>query len=156
MKKPLVSVVLPTHNRKFFLEIAIRSVLEQTERNIELIVVDDASTDGTSELLNQLASLDNRIKLLRNDKSLGGGGARNIGIAASSGEWVAFLDDDDEWLPTKLNRQLDKLNASPAAIACSCNFEQHFPSGATKIVRMAENVDQSQLFKGSILGGASR
>lgn len=155
MKSPLVSVVLPTHNRAAFLERAIKSVLEQTEKNIELIVVDDASTDGTSELLIHLVNSDPRIKILRNSESLGGGGARNVGISASSGEWVAFLDDDDEWIETKLRCQLDKLKACPSAIACSCNFEQHFSSGASRIVRLPENVTLHQLLQGSVLGGAS-
>lgn len=155
MKTPLISVVLPTHNRKMLLGRAIRSVLEQTERNIELIVVDDASTDGTTNILNQFANSDSRIKILRNPGSLGGGGARNAGIAASSGKWIAFLDDDDEWLATKLRYQLDKLKACPSAIACSCNFEQYFSSGASKIVRLPENVSLQQLLRGSVLGGAS-
>ncbi len=155
MKTPLVSVVMPTHNRAALLGHAIRSVLEQTETNIELIVVDDASTDGTPELLRHLANSDSRIKILRNSESLGGGGARNAGISASSGEWIAFLDDDDEWVPTKLRYQLDKLNACSSAVACSCNFEQHFPSGISRIVRLSENVALYQLLRGSILGGAS-
>lgn len=155
MRIPLVSVVLPTHNRATFLRHAINSVLEQTERNIELIVVDDASIDGTSDLLNQLVNSDCRIKILRNSESLGGGGARNVGIAASSGEWIAFLDDDDEWVETKLRCQLDKLNACPSAVACSCNFQQYFSSGASKIVRLPENVTLHQLLRGSVLGGAS-
>lgn len=155
MKTPLVSVVLPTHNRAAFLERAIRSVLEQTEKNIELIVVDDASTDGTAELLNQLVRSDPRIRMLRNSESLGGGGARNAGIAASSGEWIAFLDDDDEWVATKLRLQLDKLRAYSSAVACSCSFERHFSYRASKTVRLPENVALHQLLRESVLGGAS-
>lgn len=155
MRSPLVSVVLPTHNRVTFLGRAIKSVLEQTERNIELIVVDDASTDATPGLLNQLVNSDPRIKILRNPESLGGGGARNAGIAASSGEWVAFLDDDDEWVKTKLRRQLDTIEACPSAVACSCAFEQHFTSGVSRTVMLPENVTLQQLLRGSVLGGAS-
>lgn len=155
MTIPLVSVVLPTHNRADFLARAIRSVVGQTENNLEIIVVDDASNDGTSELLQQLARNDPRIKILRNSKSLGGGGARNVGIAASTGEWVAFIDDDDEWVPTKVECQLQMLRANTVAVACSCNFEQQFPSGATKTVKLPKNVTLNELLQGSVMGGAS-
>jgi glycosyltransferase involved in cell wall biosynthesis len=118
-------------------------------------VVDDASTDETPVILNQLADSDPRIKILRNPESLGGGGARNAGIAASFGEWIAFLDDDDEWAVTKLRCQLDKMSANLSAVACSCNFEQHFSSGVSKTIRLHENVTLPQLLRGSVLGGAS-
>ena len=80
MNKPLVSIILPTHNRASFLRKSVESVLLQTETNFELIIVDDASTDSTFELSNQFAKLDRRVKVIRNEVSLGGGGARNAGI----------------------------------------------------------------------------
>jgi glycosyltransferase involved in cell wall biosynthesis len=155
MNNPLVSVILPTHNRTKFLRHAIKSVLAQTERNIELIVVDDASTDETNVVLNQLACIDTRIKILRNPESLGGGGARNVGIAASSGEWVAFLDDDDEWVATKLRTQLDELTANSATVACSCSYKLYYSSGSSKVVDPPENITLNQLLRGNYLGGAS-
>jgi glycosyltransferase involved in cell wall biosynthesis len=155
VKNPLVSVVLPTHNRAAFLERAIRSVVAQTETNLEIIVVDDASSDGTPELLNRLLGNDPRVRILRNLKSLGGGGARNVGIAAATGEWVAFIDDDDEWAANKLECQLEMLREHASAVACSCDFEQQFSSGATKTIRLPKNVTLNQLLQGSVMGGAS-
>src|SRR3954471_3920817 len=109
MTTPRVSVVVPTHNRADVVGRAVASVLAQTERDLEVIVVDDASTDGTAQRLAELAKGDDRIRIIANAVALGGGGARNAGIAASRGQWVAFLDDDDEWLPAKLAIQLETL-----------------------------------------------
>ena len=152
---PLVSVILPTHNRADVLGRAINSVLNQTEKNIELIVVDDASTDGTSLILNQFANIDFRIKLLRNEESLGGGGARNVGIAASTGEWIAFLDDDDTWMVNKLRLQLDKLSTDSSAVACSCSYESYSAFGIKKLVTTPNDISLQQLFRLNYLGGAS-
>lgn len=155
MTTPSVSVVLPTFNRAEYLGRAVASVLAQTVSDIELIVVDDASSDGTAEYLNSLARQDGRIRVLTNARSKGGGGARNVGIAASRGQWVAFLDDDDEWIPEKLQIQLAKLAANTAAIACSCSYEQHSTNGLKKIVRLPQQVALPDLLRGSVLGGAS-
>jgi glycosyltransferase involved in cell wall biosynthesis len=104
---PLVSVVIPTWNRVSFVEEAVRSVIAQTYRNWELIVVDDGSTDGTVERLNALK--DSRIRVLWSPHTGHIGQARNRGVAAGSGELIAFLDSDDVWLPQKLDVQLKAL-----------------------------------------------
>lgn len=155
MRQPLVSVVIPTHNRLKFLQRAMATVLGQTEQNFELIIIDDASTDGTGLYLANLATQDSRIQILSNTESKGGAGARNKGISSSRGKWIAFLDDDDEWMPTKLKRQLQALQAKPSAVACSCSFVQRFPSGISKTIKVPENVTLQQLLSGSVLGGAS-
>src|SRR5262245_33388702 len=100
--KPLVSVVIPSHNRRRLLERTLRSVLAQAAGDLEVVVVDDGSTDGTRDA----AGLDPRVVILRNDIPAGVGSARNQGIAAARGEWIAFCDDDDLWSPDKLMRQL--------------------------------------------------
>ena len=99
-----VSVVVPTRNRAALLPIAVRSVLAQTYSDFELIVVDDASEDETPQVLRSLS--DPRVRRVRRDRSGGGAQARNEAIASATGEFVAFLDDDDEWLPDKLASQL--------------------------------------------------
>jgi glycosyltransferase involved in cell wall biosynthesis len=152
---PIVSVVLPTHNRVAFIERAVASVLTQSESDLELIIVDDGSTDGTPQLLRRLAASEPRIRLMRNDQPRGGGGARNVGIEASLGKWVAFLDDDDEWLPKKLECQLARLADDPGAVACACDFQQHFPSGKTRLFRVPTNVTLQHLWRNNVLGGAS-
>ena len=100
----LVSAIITTHNRKELLKCAIDSVLAQTYSPIELIVVDDASDDGTSEICQDL-----RIKYvyIPKDESRGGNYARNLGIKNAKGKYIAFLDDDDEWLPTKIEKQVE-------------------------------------------------
>lgn len=101
-----VSVIVPTRNRRGLLERAVRSVLAQTHRELELIVVDDGSDDETPAFLADLRRADPRVRVIRNDTCCGGGAARNAGLAAAGGFYTAFLDDDDEWMPEKLERQL--------------------------------------------------
>jgi glycosyltransferase involved in cell wall biosynthesis len=104
---PDVSVIVPTSDRADRLGRTLRSVLLQREVDLELVVVDDGSTDGTGQLLSRID--DSRVRVMRNAAPLGESGARNRGIAESRGRWIAFLDDDDLWAPDKLSRQLDAL-----------------------------------------------
>ncbi len=107
-----VSVIIPTYNRSDLLERALKSVINQTIKNIEILVVDDCSTDNTSKLIKQYQNKDKRIKYLKNKKNEGGGGSvtRNQAIKKAQGKYIAFLDDDDEWLPTKLEKQIPFVN----------------------------------------------
>jgi glycosyltransferase involved in cell wall biosynthesis len=100
----LVSVIIPTHARAILLERAIRSALDQTFKSFELVVVVDGVDPATVELLSSID--DERVKPIFCETATGGAGARNRGVKEAQGEWVAFLDDDDEWLPEKLDRQL--------------------------------------------------
>jgi glycosyltransferase involved in cell wall biosynthesis len=152
---PLVSVVIPTRDRLEFLRRAVDSVLAQSEPDLELIVVDDASSDGTAAYLAQLGGADGRVRMVRNPHAKGGAGARNDGIRHSRGEWVAFLDDDDEWLPTKLERQLRALRGNAAAVACSCSYTKHLHSRWAQAVVVPPRVSLQQLLAGNRLGGAS-
>jgi glycosyltransferase involved in cell wall biosynthesis len=102
--EPLVSVVIPTHNRAHLVARAISSALSQTHRNLEVIVVDDASTDGTDQVLASFA--DTRLRVVYGSRRGGSAHARNQGINAARGQFVAFLDSDDEWLPEKVERQV--------------------------------------------------
>lgn len=92
---PKLSFVLPTHNRLEFVGEAIQSLIEQTEKDIEIIVVNDGSTDGTKEFLDTWAVKDPRVKVIHNEKSLGAGKSRNIGAEAATSEIIAVMDDDD-------------------------------------------------------------
>lgn len=105
MEPPLVSVIIPTKNRLHSLKRSLKSVYEQTYKNIEIVIIDDGSTDETPEFLNKEQNL-GKIKFYRNEFSLGGGEARNVGIKNAQGDLIAFLDDDDEWYPTKIKKQL--------------------------------------------------
>lgn len=106
---PKVSVVLPTYNRAHVLTRAVDSVLTQTFRDFELIIVDDGSTDATQDVLAQYNAP--QVRTIRLSTNAGACHARNIGITASCGEFVAFHDSDDEWLPNKLAVQIERLEA---------------------------------------------
>jgi glycosyltransferase involved in cell wall biosynthesis len=110
-----VSIIIPTYNRAALVTEAVASVLAQSFRDFELLVVDDGSTDGTGEALALYAD---RIRLIRRESRDGVSAARNDGIAAARGEWLAFLDSDDLWLPEKLTRQMAYLTAHPGLKLC--------------------------------------
>lgn len=119
MQAPLVSVVLPTFNRAGTLPRAIRSVLGQTLENLELIVVDDGSTDETQSYLRTVE--DPRLRVVMQPANAGAAAARNAGIAATRADWIAFQDSDDEWLAEKLERQMAALRQAPPGYeACYC------------------------------------
>lgn len=111
---PTVSVVIPTYDRADLIERAIRSVLDQTFDDLECIVVDDDSPDETAEVARSID--DDRLTVLEHEENRGASAARNTGIAASSGEFVAFLDDDDEWHPEKLKKQVALLESSEEGV----------------------------------------
>jgi glycosyltransferase involved in cell wall biosynthesis len=113
---PTVSVVLPTYNRERTIRRAITSVLSQSEVPLELIVVDDASTDDTVRVIEDLLS-DERVRLVRNEKTGGGAAARNRGLEQARGEFIAFQDSDDEWLAGKLALQVADLMARDESYA---------------------------------------
>jgi len=112
--KPQVSVIIPTYNRGWVIKEAIDSVLAQDYTEFELIVVDDGSTDHTSDVLD---SYRNDIKVL-SQKNKGVSAARNRGIAEASGKFIAFLDSDDLWLSQKLSVQIEFFNQTPDALIC--------------------------------------
>jgi glycosyltransferase involved in cell wall biosynthesis len=113
---PQVSVIVPTRNRAQFLPLALASVLNQSFKDFEVLVVDDASDDNTPAIVHGLR--DPRVRYIRHGFQRGGAGARNTGILSSQGEYVAFLDDDDEWLPEKLCKQMDLISASGSRVGC--------------------------------------
>ncbi len=113
-KSPKVSVVIPTYDRAGIVIRAIQSVLTQTYQNLEIIVVDDGSRDNTCEVIERLH--DPRVRYIRHDANQGGSAARNTGIEVAAGEYVAFLDSDDEWLPEKLEKQVRLLQGSDSSV----------------------------------------
>jgi len=116
---PLISVVIPTHNRGDIVDKAVRSAQNQTYKNIEIIIISDGSEDNTDEVVNKLCAEDERIRYFSYHPGKGGNVARNTGIKEARGEYVAFLDDDDEWHDEKLAKQLDVF-ASDDEIGLVC------------------------------------
>ena len=106
----MVSVIVPTFNRRSFLQTAVSSVLSQTFRDFELLIVDDGSSDGTEEAFH--SSGDARLRYLSQGRR-GVSAARNRGIREARFDWISFLDSDDAWQPTKLARQIEVLEDCP-------------------------------------------
>jgi glycosyltransferase involved in cell wall biosynthesis len=111
----LISVIVPAYNVERFVARTLRSVLAQTHRNIEVVVVDDGSTDRTAVVVQEIAAKDSRVRLLRS-RNQGVSAARNLAIAESRGRLIAPVDADDIWHPDKLRRQLALLRAGPLVL----------------------------------------
>lgn len=103
----LVSIIMPNYNSERFLHETINSVLDQTYKNWELLIVDDCSTDQSVPIIESYANSDPRIRLLLNDQNRGAAHSRNSAISQAKGKWIAFLDSDDVWVKEKLQTQLD-------------------------------------------------
>jgi glycosyltransferase involved in cell wall biosynthesis len=123
---PIVSVVIPTRNRPTWLKAAVESVLAQTMTDLEIVIVLNGATSEAVEMANRLGA-DPRVKVVEMT-ALTVPAARNSGMAAARGEWIAFLDDDDIWLPQKLETQLAAAQAAGAGIV-TCNFVHFNDSG---------------------------
>jgi teichuronic acid biosynthesis glycosyltransferase TuaG len=114
MKETLVSIVMPAYNCERYIDESIDSVLAQRYRDWELLVIDDGSKDTTFQAINEFSKKDYRIKPLKNEKNMGVSATRNKGIELASGEWIAFLDSDDIWTPSKLEKQLEVAEKNSA------------------------------------------
>ena len=114
-KEPLVSIIMPAYNCEKFVADAIKSVIDQVYKNWELIVINDASTDCTKDVITEIAMSDSRILYCENEKNMGVSKTRNRGINLAKGEWIAFLDSDDMWMSTKLHAQIEFLKENTSA-----------------------------------------
>lgn len=112
-KDPLVSIIIPTYNRERFLHRSIDSVLQQTYTNWELLIIDDRSTDNTKNVVDKYLRRDRRIKYLKNMHKKGPAGARNQGVEQAKGEYIAFLDSDDEWKPWHVKAIIEEFKKNP-------------------------------------------
>ena len=155
MEEPKVSVVIPTFNRANELGRAIASVLAQSFQDFELIIVDDASSDATPAII---ASIDDpRVRFIQHEVNQGGSAARNTGIKASLGEYIAFLDSDDEWLPNKLQLQVDKFACSPSDVGVVYTGREVVCDGETVKVLFAQQEGdlRKKLLQGNCVGTTS-
>lgn len=129
--QPLVSIIIPTHNRSNLLQRAVNSALNQTYDNIEVIVVDDGSKDDTQTILKNNYT-DPRLKILKNDIPKGACHARNRGIQAANGEFITFLDDDDEFSSTRVEKMVAVWDDKWAYIATGIDYIKK--RGRSKII----------------------
>lgn len=118
---PLVSVIIPAYNAEHYVESAVRSIMEQTYTNLEILCCDDCSTDKTFSILKKLAAEDSRIKILRNETNLGVVGTLNKLVSETSGTYIARMDADDICLTDRIARQIAFLQQNPQIDFCGCN-----------------------------------
>lgn len=121
--KPIVSVIIPTFNRAKTLKRSVRSVLDQSFRDLEVIIVDDCSNDDTIEIVRKIEEYDNRVRFYRLNKNSGACIARNFGIQKARGQYIAFQDSDDEWDKDKILFQLNFMKKNKAKISF-CQFKR--------------------------------
>ena len=151
--KALVSVIMPAHNAAAFIAESIRSVQQQTYPEWELLVIDDASGDGTSRIVEQLKAEDSRIKLHILPTNQGAGFARNIGIKAASGNFISFLDADDLWKPHKLEKQLSVMEQENVQV-CFSSYELMDEEGKSlqKQIKALQFLSFNKLKKANYIG----
>lgn len=118
MKERLVSIIMPAYNSEDTIERAVISVLNQTYTNWELLIGNDCSTDNTMKIISSLAKTESRIKVYSNDINIGVSGTRNLLVENSEGEFIAFLDSDDEWYPPKLKIQISQMVSEGVKFSC--------------------------------------
>lgn len=114
----MVSVIMPAYNAEKTVRKSIESIIAQTVNNWELIVIDDGSVDDTATILAELASSDARIRFFQNQRNSGASYTRNRAVSLAEGEWIAFLDSDDQWKPEKLEKQLALTEKYPDMAIC--------------------------------------
>ncbi len=134
---PAVSVIIPVYNRQVLVREAVTSVLNQTFRDFEIIVVDDGSEDGTPSLVKALAASDPRVRRLRIRHSGFPGRVRNIGAGHARAGRIAFLDSDDLWLPEKLQRQIDFFTRNPGIRIC--HTREKWVRGGKEVSQAGQN-----------------
>lgn len=143
MKGELVSIIMPSYNCGKYVEDTIRSVQAQSYQNWEIIFVDDCSTDNTIRCVSILREKDPRIRLFQNKSNMGAAVSRNHGLQEAKGRWIAFLDSDDLWEPTKLEKQVNFMEENGYKFSYTCYSEMDvdgkdngtFVSGPAKVAK---------------------
>ncbi len=149
----MVSIIVPVYNAARYIEKAISMVSEQTYKDWELILVDDASTDGSAEIIEDIIRRQGkRIRLIRKKYNEGAAAARNSGIDASSGRYIAFLDADDVWKPEKLEKQVAFMEKTGAAFSFhSYEFGDENANPTGKIVRAPKELKFKQALSRTVI-----
>ena len=147
-----VSVITPSHNSAQFISETIRSVLNQSFSDWELIVVDDCSTDNSVEVIQSFVDQDSRIKLIQLSENSGAAVARNTAIEAAAGRFIAFLDSDDKWLPHKLETQIQFMQDNDVAFSYAAYEKINEQGKAVGKIGVPERVTYNDLLKVCSIG----
>ncbi|CAB5583674.1 glycosyltransferase family 2 protein [Providencia hangzhouensis] len=145
----LVSIIMPCYNAEQYIKDSINSVLNQTYPHFELIIIDDLSTDNSINIINSFS--DNRIKLIQLTQNGGAGVARNTGIEAAQGRFIAFLDSDDLWRPNKLEVQLSHMIEGNYPLSYT-QYQKFTQEGKGKLVIPPNTVTYNELLYCNIIG----
>jgi glycosyltransferase involved in cell wall biosynthesis len=147
-----VSVIVPVFNNELHLQEAVNSILEQTYRELEILIIDDCSTDRSREIIEDLTKTDNRIKPIYLSKNSGAAAARNEGIKQSTGRYIAFLDSDDLWLPQKLEKQIEFAKANMAPLTFTSYQWKPKEETDSSIINSYKSVNYKNLLKYNCIG----
>ncbi|WNF22649.1 glycosyltransferase family 2 protein [Mesobacillus jeotgali] len=152
-EQPLVSIITPSYNAENYIEETIKTVLNQSYTNWEMIICDDCSRDRTVEIVEQYAKQDPRVKLIKLTENSGAAVTRNTAINNSSGRFIAFLDADDQWVPDKLTRQISFMLEKDVGFSFT-GYEVMDDLGKSteKVVQVPEKVNYQYLLKNTIIG----
>ncbi|MBP0902850.1 glycosyltransferase family 2 protein [Mariniflexile gromovii] len=151
--KPLVSIITPMFNSEAFISETINSVINQTYKNWELLLIDDGSTDKTLQIVAPFISQDANIKLLKNQMNAGAAISRNKGIEASNGKYIAFLDGDDVWKPQKLQVQIEFMETHNCDVSFS-SYEQIGETGKplNKFIKALPELTYQKYLRSNYIG----
>ena len=153
MVDPLISIIMPAYNAEKTIAGSIDSVLGQSYSSWELLVIDDGSTDSTAAIVKKAASMDARVTLVQNSRNLGVSASRNRGVARASGGWVAFLDSDDQWRPSKLEKQVAAIRekGDVGLVYTGSSFLNSAGQESSYTLKVPESVSYHGLLKQNII-----
>jgi len=150
MNSSLISIILPMYNAKKFIDMSIKSVINQTYNNWELIIIDDFSNDGSSEIARKYSFVYNNIKYFKHIRNKGVAAARNTGIKKARGTYIAFLDSDDFWVSKKLERQIRFMEDNNYYFTyTSYEIVDEEGQKLNKIIKVPEKIDFNNSLKGN-------
>lgn len=158
MANSLISVIMPAYNAEKYIAKSIESVINQSYRNLELIIVNDCSVDKTEEIIDSYCNLDKRIKKYVNKKNSGVSYSRNFGVKNAKGDWIAFLDSDDIWQENKLQKQINLLQqkeSQPILIYTGSSFIDENDEPYEYIMNVPKSVQYKELLKQNVISCSS-
>lgn len=150
---PKISVITPAYNASEFLSETIESVLKQTFKDWEMIIIDDCSNDNTFEIANNYSKQDSRIKVIKNETNSGVAATRNHGLDVATGEYIAFVDSDDLWLPEKLEKQLSFMEESKYALTYT-KFQKYITETKekSKVIKAPKKMTAKKILGNTAIG----
>ena len=152
MSKPIVSIITPTFNSEDYIEKTLVSIINQTYKNWELLIIDDCSVDNTADVIKEFFNEDERIKLFQLEKNSGAGVARNIGIENAKGRFIAFCDSDDYWLPIKLEIQINFMINQKVEFSFCSYFVTNEKGIDLGIVKAPSTIGTNRILRNNYVG----